>query len=107
MFEETFGRPPDGVWAAPGRVNLIGEHIDYNDGLVLPLALEQSACVALGRRSDDLLRLQSSTLGSAELHLPQIAPGKPSGWAAYLGGAFWALAQAGIELGGFDLFLVS
>jgi galactokinase len=106
LFERTFGRPPDGIWAAPGRVNLIGEHTDYNDGFVLPFALEQSAYVALGRRADGLLNLRSSTLG-AELLLREIAPGKLSGWAAYLGGAIWALAEEGVEIGGVDLFLDS
>ena len=49
-FRERAGRDPDGVWAAPGRVNLIGEHTDYNDGFVLPLAIDRLVLVAAGRR---------------------------------------------------------
>ena len=49
-FVERTGRPPEGLWAAPGRVNLIGEHTDYNDGFVLPLAIDRSVVVAAARR---------------------------------------------------------
>ena len=58
-FRRAFGREPEGIWAAPGRVNLIGEHTDYNGGFVLPLALPYSAKVAAARRDDDLVRVAS------------------------------------------------
>ena len=51
-YKELIGSPPEGIWFAPGRVNLIGEHTDYNDGFVLPFALEQRALVAAGLRED-------------------------------------------------------
>ena len=69
VFLERFGRPPEGVWAAPARVNLIGEHTDYNDGFVLPLAIDRRVTVAAARRPDDLLRLVSLQRGERVLRL--------------------------------------
>ena len=60
LFRDTFGTAPEGVWEAPGRVNLIGEHTDYNAGLVLPIALPQRTYAAARRRDDRLLRLVST-----------------------------------------------
>ena len=56
-FRERTGRDPDGVWAAPGRVNLIGEHTDYNDGFVLPAAIDRQVVAAAGRREGGRLRV--------------------------------------------------
>ena len=56
-YRDFTGRAPDGLWSAPGRVNLIGEHTDYNDGFVLPFAIDRRTVVALGRRDDGLLRV--------------------------------------------------
>ncbi|MGZ4522788.1 MAG: galactokinase family protein, partial [Mycobacteriaceae bacterium] len=53
-FVDHFGRPPEGVWAAPGRVNIIGEHTDYNDGYVLPIALPHNTFVAVALRTDEV-----------------------------------------------------
>jgi galactokinase len=58
-FVELFGREPDGRWAGPGRVNLIGEHVDYADGLCLPFAIAQRTVVEVAKRADDRLRLRS------------------------------------------------
>jgi len=102
-FRERFGRPPEGVWEAPGRLNLIGDHTDYEDGLVLPLALEQRVTVAAARRRDGLLRASSVGLGEAELRLADVAPGTVAGWPAYVAGPLWALGCAG----GLDLLLAS
>jgi galactokinase len=106
-FSDRFGRSPEGVWAAPARVNLIGEHTDYNDGFVLPLAIDRRVTVAAARRSDDLLRLVSLQKGDQDLRLADIGPGAVSGWAAYAAGPVWALAQEGVEVGGLDLVLDS
>jgi galactokinase len=106
-FTQRFGRPPEGVWAAPARVNLIGEHTDYNDGLVLPLAIDRHVTVAAARRDDDLLRLVSLQKGQQELRLAQVQPGQMTDWAAYVAGAVWSLAQEGAEVGGLDLALTS
>jgi galactokinase len=102
-FRERFGRPPEGVWEAPGRLNLIGDHTDYEDGLVLPLALEARVTVAAARRRDGLLRACSAELGEAELRLVDVAPGAVEGWPAYVAGPLWALGSPG----GLDLLLAS
>jgi galactokinase len=103
-FREHTGQDPDGVWAAPGRVNLIGEHTDYNDGFVLPAAIDRTVLAAAGRRPGGRLRLWSLQTGPpADLEMVGIGPGKVEGWAAYPAGVAWALGQAGVELGGADL----
>jgi galactokinase len=103
-FRERTGREPDGVWAAPGRVNLIGEHTDYNDGFVLPLAIDRLVLAAAGRRGGGRLRLWSlQEEPPADLELAGIGPGRVEGWAAYPAGVAWALAEAGFQVGGADL----
>jgi galactokinase len=103
-FRERAGRDPDGVWAAPGRVNLIGEHTDYNDGFVLPVAIDRLVLAAAGRRHDGRLRLWSlQSEPPADLALAEVGPGKVDGWSAYPAGAAWALGQAGVTVGGADL----
>jgi galactokinase len=103
-FREWAGRSPDGVWAAPGRVNLIGEHTDYNDGFVLPAAIDRLVLAAAGRRAGTRLRLWSlQAEPPADLELARIGPGRVDGWAAYPAGVAWALGQAGVEVGGTDL----
>ena len=108
-FRETFGAEPEGVWAAPGRVNLIGEHTDYNDGLCLPIALPHRACAAARRRGDDRLVLVSADIpdGRVEVELAEIAPGTPGGWASYAAGVLWALREAGHEVHGLDVAVAS
>src|SRR5699024_10870451 len=60
LFEESFGYAPDGVWSAPGRVNIIGEHVDYQDGLCLPMAISHRCFAAAARTPTDRLRLRSA-----------------------------------------------
>jgi galactokinase len=106
-FTERFGRPPEGVWAAPGRVNVIGEHTDYNDGYVLPVALPHTARAALGRRSDGRIAL-ASLRGDGdlvELAVDELAPGHPSGWAGYPAGVVDGLRDR--LGGGLDLLVDS
>ena len=106
-FAARFGRDAEGVWRAPGRVNLIGEHTDYNDGFVLPFALEQSALVAASRRDDGTVRISSlDLLETHELAPAELVPGS-GGWQAYLAGTVWALRDAGLPAGGLDLMLSS
>jgi galactokinase len=105
-YAERVGRPPDGVWQAPGRVNLIGEHTDYNDGFVLPVAIDRSVLVAAGRRDDGVLRSWSTRdRGGPPLSRPvaEVGPGTSSGWAAYVEGMAWVLRQKGISVPGADL----
>ena len=107
-FRARYGGDPDGVWQAPGRVNLIGEHTDYNDGFVLPLALPQAARVAAARRDDGRLRLHSAQAAQpAEVAVDGLAPGAVEGWAAYPAAVVWALGEAGFEVGGADLYVDS
>lgn len=104
---ELTGHSPDGVWAAPGRVNLIGEHTDYNDGFVMPFALPQRALVGARARDDERWRVVSTQLGEThELGVAELVPGTP-GWSAYLFGVVWALREAGHAVGGADLVLSS
>lgn len=92
LFTELFGERPDGVWSAPGRVNLIGEHTDYNNGLVLPFAIDLRTRVAARLRSDRTLRM-ASTAGAktVEVSLDDLAPGLTRDWTAYVWGTAWAL----------------
>jgi len=106
-FQSELGGAAEGVWAAPGRVNLIGEHTDYNDGLALPMGIEQAAIVAVRRRSDSKLRLVSLQADRQELELGELGPGRMSGWTAYVGGAAWALMADGANGTGLDLLLDS
>ncbi|MGW4567782.1 galactokinase [Streptomyces sp. NPDC004561] len=108
-FTELYGTRPEGVWAAPGRVNLIGEHTDYNDGFVMPFALPHQAVAAVSRREDGLLRLHSADVegGVVELSLDALAPGSDREWTAYPAGVVWALREAGHEITGADVHLSS
>ena len=93
-FQDIYDRRPEGAWEAPGRVNLIGEHTDYNEGFVMPLALPHTCRVEAARRDDGLLRLHSAEIGDGilQLRLDDLAPGAPEGtWASYPAGAVWAL----------------
>ncbi|VEI03626.1 Galactokinase [Acidipropionibacterium jensenii] len=110
LFEDTFGQKADGVWASPGRVNIIGEHTDYNGGLCLPIALPHRTYVALRRRDDAEVRLVSSFDGEVlrwDGALPDVHPGGVRGWVGYTAGIAWALAGAGHQISGFDAALVS
>jgi len=109
-FTALYGTDPEGVWQAPGRVNVIGEHTDYNDGFMLPIALPHAARVAASRRGDGRLRLHSGQYpdtGVTELQLADLAPGGVDGWAAYPAAVVWALRRAGHLVGGADLYLDS
>ncbi|MEU7159375.1 galactokinase [Streptomyces chrestomyceticus] len=108
-FREVYGAAPTGVWAAPGRVNLIGEHTDYNDGFVMPLALPHTTLAAAAPRTDGVLRVHSGDGGGSgdgqtvELRLDALRPAPDGDWAAYPAGVVWAMREAGLPVGGADL----
>jgi galactokinase len=110
-FEDAYGRAPLGIWSAPGRVNLIGEHTDYNDGFVLPFAINRRTVVALGPREDGVLRVASAFADEvAEIAIADLAPDMLRDWSAYPLGVAWALGQFGADLGGvpgMDLYIES
>ena len=97
LFSSRFGGQPDGVWLAPGRANLMGEHTDYNDGYVLPFALGQGVTAAAAARPGRQLTLCSrqEPAAAVRIALDGLAPGQVTGWAAYPAGVAWALEAAG------------
>ncbi len=131
-FRDRYGDGPEGVWHAPGRVNLIGEHTDYNEGLVLPFALGfgvRAAAAPVGnaatgtagtagtadtaatavRRRGGVLELSSRQAPSERVTaaIGALGPGSVTGWAAYAAGVVWALREAGYEVGGTRLAIDS
>jgi len=100
-FTELFGYEPQGVWSAPGRVNLIGEHTDYNEGFVLPFAINKRTVLALGLREDGVLRIASSFADEvAEIAIADLHPSVLGGWSAYPFGVAWAIGEFGGDLAG-------
>jgi galactokinase len=106
-FARRHRREATGLWRAPGRVNLIGEHTDYNDGFVMPFALAQAVTIAAAPRDDDRWSVTSLNNGETqEFGRVDLEPGM-SGWQAYVAGVVWALTEAGHQVGGADLVLTS
>lgn len=105
LFLQCYGTEPAGVWHAPGRVNFIGEHTDYNGGFALPFAIRAGVFVAAAARDDGLVALSSRQYGGAAVTVPvaALAPGRVDGWAAYPAGVVWALKSAGYQAGGVSM----
>jgi len=102
-FRSRYGSDPAVVVRAPGRVNLIGEHTDYNDGFVFPMAIDRAAWIALRPRGDG--RVVATSLDfdeTREFDLARLEKGKKEGWIEYLKGTAWALQEAGHSLSGFE-----
>jgi galactokinase len=107
-FADRYGEPPTTLGRAPGRVNLIGEHTDYNAGLVLPVALPHATYAAARPRADELVRIVSRQQDEAwEGTLDQLGPRSVEGWAGYAAGVVWALREAGYAVPGVDLLVDS
>jgi galactokinase len=104
-FDAAFGRAPDTVWAAPGRVNVIGEHTDYNEGFSLPIALPLRTVAAVGRREDPVVRVCSAQRPGEMVVLEELDPGAAETWAGYIAGVVWAIRGERNDLGGFDIFV--
>ncbi|MEP6789211.1 MAG: galactokinase family protein, partial [Acidobacteriota bacterium] len=106
-FKTKYGNDPR-VFRAPGRVNLIGEHTDYNDGFVLPTALDFATYVAAGGRNDRRIRVASSNFDrEVEFDLDQPLPQTEDTWAKYVQGVGLILEREGYRLGGADLLIDS
>lgn len=127
-FAALYGEAPDGIWAAPGRVNLIGEHTDYNEGYVLPFAIDRSARVAVRLRPEAVARtLRMASVQSQSRPGARSAPGRPAParddvvevsleglardavepWARYIAGVVWAFQERGVDVPAFDVLLDS
>src|SRR5256714_12854688 len=105
-FTERTGRAPEGVWRAPGRVNLIGEHTDYNDGFVMPVAIGLYTWAAATPRDDRMLVVRSENFDQqVDMDLDRL-PGKASGqWSDYVVGVATMLLQSGSKLRGANLLI--
>jgi galactokinase len=100
-FLETFGEEPDLVAAAPGRVNLIGEHIDYSDGFVLPFAIKDRTLVAARKRDDSTVRIASAQRRSkvVTVDINDIKPGLKGEWERYALGVLWSMGvKSGVDV---------
>jgi galactokinase len=106
-FRQLYGREPR-FFYAPGRVNLIGEHTDYNEGYVLPMAIQIGTTVAIAARPDRFLRVASLNVhDSIELDLDRLGSGRSGMWRDYIEGIAAALLDAGVSLKGADIALQS
>ncbi|HVF26462.1 MAG TPA: galactokinase, partial [Anaerolineales bacterium] len=100
LFSETFGGAPAHIARAPGRVNLLGEHVDYNDGLVLPAAIDRATYIAFSPTDSSQSTLVAADLNQRTSFSPQTLPSKTQtdasalpGWAQYPAGVMWALLE--------------
>jgi galactokinase len=113
-FRRTHGTNPDALFSAPGRVNLIGEHTDYNGGFVMPFGIDRRTAMAVRMRNDRLVRFTTSLPGGAtstvEGHLDSLAPTGLADWGAYVLGTIWAastMTELPADARGFDAVLAS
>ena len=105
-FRACYGREPELVVRAPGRVNLIGEHTDYSEGLVLPCAIDRATSIAAAARRDGRVRVVSDA-GDAPAEFSAAAPARRGDWVDYVQGPFFALAERGLAAPGLDLAVAS
>ncbi|UUZ58471.1 galactokinase [Nocardioides sp. B-3] len=105
-FEARYDSPPDVVVMAPGRVNLIGEHLDYNGGRCLPMALPLATYAAVRLRSDSVVAIGSRQQSEPWVgDVSRLGPGHAKGWPAYVAGVLWAMRERGVELPGVDVLV--
>lgn len=100
-FIETFGEEPDLIAAAPGRVNLIGEHIDYSEGFVLPFAIKDRTTAAIRKRNDSVVRIASAQRRSkiVTVDINNVKPGLKGEWERYALGVLWSMGvKSGVDL---------
>jgi galactokinase len=111
QFAKTYGRPPRWITAAPGRVNVIGEHTDYNDGFVLPMAIDRYTVIAAAPASNGATKIQlRSTLGDGATSVDLTQPVKPApkgAWSNYPVGVIAGFLARGAKPVGFDALIHS
>lgn len=106
LFTQHFGTRPLLLASAPGRINIIGEHTDYNNGYVLPAAIHLRTHFLAAPRSDNKVRVWSVDFGQEEtFSVDAMSPSEGRRWANYVRGIFWALNQEGHSLGGVDALI--
>lgn len=106
-FTRRFGEQPALLARAPGRVNLIGEHTDYNDGFVLPMGIDRAAWLAVRPRTDGRVHVYAHDLDEEATFALDALDRSQRGWVAYIQGTLWALREAGIPLVGWEGVLAS
>jgi len=107
-FEKHFGRAPQVIARAPGRVNLIGEHTDYNEGFVLPVAIDRQVLVAAAPRQDKAVHLYALDFQArASFSLDDLQHDEEQRWSNYQRGVAWALQEEGLELVGLEAAITS
>src|SRR5690606_35262186 len=104
-YTTVFGYKPAHIVRSPGRINIIGEHTDYNEGFVLPTAIDKAIYVGIGKRDDDVIRLYAEDFQAYfEIPLAEIHPVE-QGWPNYVLGVVHQLQLRGMKLGGFDMYI--
>lgn len=99
LHQISFAHQSHGVWSAPGRVNLIGEHTDYNEGFVLPIAIDYRTYVAAGLSETPTIRVVSEAMdATVEVAMDGLDPAEITGWSAYVLGVVWAFGQSGVDI---------
>jgi len=107
-FKQHFSAAPAATIATPGRVNLIGEHTDYNDGFVLPTVIPQTTIIEIAPRQDQIVRIVSSNMQPATVHTYQLGTEHNTGdWLNYIQGVTQILTKSGFNLRGFDAHISS
>lgn len=113
LFKEAYGYEPKGVWGAPGRVNVIGDHVDYADGVSIPFALEQLTAVAMAPNDRNAYRLVSVAPDGKKMEatvpVDQVGPLSPADWSGYVVGTIWAGTESKVigATQGYDIAIVS
>lgn len=106
LFQRKYKKKPECLVRAPGRVNLIGEHTDYSEGYVLPVAIDRVVCIAMEKTDSTTVRLYSKEMKD-QIHFDVQKVEKATGWAEYIKGVAWALQEQGHGLKGWDGVLLS
>ena len=105
QFKRHFGSAPEQVVTSPGRVNIIGEYTDFNDGFVLPMAIDRCLMMAFKKRDDDLIRVYSTDFGTEIAFTSTSLRKGEFSWGEYITGCIWVLQQMGHTPCGFDMVI--